>query len=79
MSRAPTGDARQLTLIDCFGLGVNGIIGIGIFVLPSALARRAGGASPLAWLIAGSLCALVALCFAEAAGRTDRSGGGPRC
>ena len=23
----------------------------------------------------GSLCALVALCFAEAAGRTDRSGG----
>jgi len=43
--------------------------------LPAALARRAGGRSPLAWLLVGGLCALVALCFAEAAGRTDRSGG----
>jgi amino acid transporter len=68
-------DTRQLTLLDCFGLGVNGIIGSGIFLLPAALYRRAGGASPLAWLLVGSLCALVALCFAEAAGRTDRSGG----
>ena len=68
-------EPRQLTLLDCFGLGVNGIIGNGIFLLPAALYRRAGGASPLAWLLVGSLCALVALCFAEAAGRTDRSGG----
>src|SRR5439155_20073871 len=60
---------------DCFGLGVNGIIGSGIFLLPAALARRAGGRSPLAWLLVGGLCALVALCFAEMAGRTDRSGG----
>ena len=37
--------------------------------------RRAGGASPLAWLLAGLICTLVGLCFAEAAGRTDRSGG----
>jgi basic amino acid/polyamine antiporter, APA family len=66
---------RQLTLLDCFGLGVNGIIGSGIFLLPAALARRAGGWSPLAWLLVGGLCALVALCFAEAAGRTDHSGG----
>lgn len=66
---------RQLTLIDCFGLGVNGIIGSGIFLLPAALQRRAGGQSPLAWLLVGSLCTLIALCFAEAAGRTDRSGG----
>jgi len=42
------GGARQLTLIDCFGLGINGIIGSGIFLLPSALQRRAGGHSPLA-------------------------------
>jgi amino acid transporter len=62
-------------LLDCFGLGVNGIIGSGIFLLPAALYRRAGGASPLAWLLVGGLCALVSLCFAEAAGRTNRSGG----
>lgn len=73
---SPPGRAgRQLTLIDCFGLGINGIIGSGIFFLPAALQRRAGGHSPLAWLVVGGLCTLVALCFAEAAGRTDRSGG----
>jgi amino acid transporter len=66
---------RQLTLVDCFGLGINGIIGSGIFLLPAALQRRAGGQSPLAWLAVGSLCTLIALCFAEASSRTDRSGG----
>lgn len=70
-----TSAKRELTLIDCFGLGINGIIGSGIFLLPAALQRRAGGHSPLAWLVVGSLCTLVALSFAEAAGRTDRSGG----
>ena len=66
---------RQLSLFDCFGIGINGIIGSGIFLLPTALHRRAGGRSPIAWLIAGALCVLVALCFAEAAGRTEKSGG----
>jgi len=28
---------RELTLIDCFALGINGIIGSGIFLLPAAL------------------------------------------
>ncbi|HXU70106.1 MAG TPA: APC family permease [Polyangia bacterium] len=66
---------RQLTLVDCFGLGINGIVGSGIFLLPAALQRRAGSQSPLAWLVVGALCTLIALCFAEAASRTDRSGG----
>ena len=66
-----TRPARQLTLIDCFGLGINGILGSGIFLLPAASQRRAGSHSPLAWLVAGSLCTLIALCFAEAASRTS--------
>ncbi len=66
---------RQLTLLDCLGIGINGIIGSGIFFLPAALSRAAGGRAPLAWLVVGGLCCLVALCFAEAAARTDRSGG----
>jgi amino acid transporter len=69
------GQRRELTLLDCLGLGINGVVGSGIFLLPAVLYRRAGGASPLAWLIVGGLCTLVALCFAEAAGATDRSGG----
>lgn len=66
---------RQLTLLDCLGIGINGIVGSGIFLLPAALWRYAGGKAPLAWLLVGGLCCLVALCFAEAAARTDRSGG----
>lgn len=72
MSAAPK---RQLTLLDCFGIGINGIIGSGIFLLPSTLARRAGGASPLSWLVVGGLCTLVAITFAQAAARTELSGG----
>ena len=43
--------------------------------MPAALQRRAGAQSPLAWLAVGTLCTLIALCFAEASSRTDRSGG----
>lgn len=68
-------EKRQLTLIDCLGIGINGIVGSGIFLLPAALWRRAGSQAAWAWLVAGGLCCLVALVFAEAAGRTDRSGG----
>lgn len=75
MTADSSGRKRELTLLDCFGLGVNGIIGSGIFLLPSTLYRRAGGRSPLAWLLVGGLCVLVALCFAEAAARTEKSGG----
>ena len=57
-------DARRLTLLDCVGIGVNGIIGMGIFLLPAAVYRHAGGRSPLAWLLCGALCFLVGLCFA---------------
>lgn len=57
------------------GIGINGIVGSGIFLLPAVLWRAAGGQAPLAWLIVGGLCCLVALCFAEAAARTERSGG----
>lgn len=68
-------DARRLTLLDCVGIGVNGIIGMGIFLLPAAVFRHAGGRSPLAWLLCGALCFLVGLCFAEASSTTARSGG----
>lgn len=80
-SSPPSADAaadaarRQLSLIDCFGIGINGILGSGIFFLPAVVHRAAGGRAYLAWLLVGGLCSLVALCFAEAASRTDRSGG----
>lgn len=66
---------RELTLMDCLGIGVNGIIGSGIFVLTAQVARQGGGKAPFAWLLTGGVCILVALCFAEASARTEKSGG----
>jgi hypothetical protein len=40
-------EAHSSSVVDCFGLGVNGILGSGIFLLPAALQRRAGSHSPL--------------------------------
>ena len=64
-----------MTLVDCVGLGINGIIGTGIFLLPAKVYRHAGGLSWAAWLAIGGVCLLWGLCFCEAAGRADRNGG----
>ena len=54
---------------------VNGVIGSGIFGLPSAVAALTGVWSPLAVLIAGACVFLVLLCFAEVGSRFDEAGG----
>jgi amino acid transporter len=66
---------RTLGLFDVVCIGLNAIVGSGVFALPDDLYRALGIWSPLAFV----LCALglgpVALCYAEAAGRVDRTGG----
>jgi APA family basic amino acid/polyamine antiporter len=52
--------AFQLTL---FGIGC--IIGTGIFVLTSAGAQKAGPGLMLSFVIAGAVCVVAALCYAE--------------
>ena len=54
---------------------VNGVIGSGIFGVPSAVAALTGAWSPLAVLIAGACVFLVILCFAEVGSRFDEAGG----
>ena len=54
--------AIQLTL---FGIGC--IIGTGIFVLTAAGAQKAGAGLMLAFVIAGAVCVVAALCYAEIA------------
>src|SRR5689334_17499644 len=66
---------NRMTLVDLVGLGINGIIGTGIFLLPAKVFRNAGGLSWAAWLAIGAVCLLVGLCFCEASGRADRNGG----
>ena len=66
---------RALTTWDVVAIGVNGVIGGGIFLAPATVARLAGGWSTAVYLFSGALVALIALCFAEVGGRLGRSGG----
>jgi amino acid transporter len=67
--------ARELSLLDAVGIGINGIVGSGIYLLVAPLARAGGGSSVFGVLGCGALCVLIALCFAELSSMYDRSGG----
>jgi APA family basic amino acid/polyamine antiporter len=66
---------KKLSTFDVFCLGVNAIIGSGIFLMPGILAREAGPASIAAFLVCGMLLISVALCYAELGGMYSRNGG----
>jgi amino acid transporter len=66
---------RSLGLFDVTCIGLNAIVGSGIFVLPDDLYRDMGALSPLAFLLCAVGLLPVALCYAEAASRVDQSGG----
>src|SRR6202008_216901 len=61
--------AVQLTM-----LGVGAVIGTGIFVLTAEAAQKAGPGMMLSFIIAGVVCAVAALCYAEMASMVPVSG-----
>lgn len=61
--------AFQLTM-----LGVGAVIGTGIFVLTAEAAQKAGPGMMMAFVIAGFVCAVTALCYAELASMVPVSG-----
>jgi APA family basic amino acid/polyamine antiporter len=61
--------AFQLTM-----LGIGAIIGTGIFVLTAEAATKAGPAMMVSFIIAATVCALAALCYAEMASMIPVSG-----
>jgi basic amino acid/polyamine antiporter, APA family len=56
-------------------LVINSIVGSGIFGLPSLAAGYVGRRSPLAFLLAAGVVAVIMACFAEVASRFGESGG----
>ena len=66
---------RALGRGDLTALAVNGIIGAGIFGLPSAVAGLLGGASPIAFVACAGIVAIIVLCFAEIASHFTETGG----
>ncbi|MBS0395836.1 MAG: amino acid permease [Proteobacteria bacterium] len=61
--------AFQLTM-----LGIGAIIGTGIFVLTAEAAQKAGPGMMLSFVIAGFVCAVTALCYAELTSMVPVSG-----
>ncbi len=67
--------SRSMTLFDVVCLGINGIIGAGIFLLPGKLAAVSGPFSIIIFVICGFLCLAIALCFVEMGGIYQETGG----
>ena len=66
---------RSLGLATVVSLGLNGVIGSGVFFMPGSGAEKMGPAVLLALVIGGLLCFLISLCFAEVGGRFRSTGG----
>jgi APA family basic amino acid/polyamine antiporter len=65
---------RSLGGFQLMMLGVGAIIGTGIFVLTAEAAQKAGPGMMISFVIAGSVCAVTALCYAELAAMVPVSG-----
>ncbi|QDY79566.1 amino acid permease [Streptomyces qinzhouensis] len=66
---------KSLSALDLTVFGVGVIIGTGIFVLTGAVAKEnAGPATSLAFVVAGIVCGLAALCYAEFASTVPVAG-----
>ena len=66
---------RAVGLAGLTAIALNGVVGSGIFILPATVYAVAGAASPMAYLLAALLTALVVACFAEAGSRAEETGG----
>src|SRR5262245_63338212 len=69
------GLVRDLRFWDVTAIGINGVIGGGIFVLPATVAHLLGTAAPFAYLLSAIVVSLVALCFALAGTHFTAAGG----
>lgn len=66
---------RELGRWDLTAIGVNQVLGSGVFLIPASLAAQVGGWSWMAVGLVGVLAMLIALNFAEAGSRFDGTGG----
>lgn len=66
---------RALGRWDLTAIGINQVIGVSIFLIPSQLVALIGNWSPIAFVLAGLASLAVALCFAEVGSRFEGTGG----
>jgi amino acid transporter len=66
---------RTLSAFDVTCIGLNAIVGSGIYLFPGKLAAALGPASTFAWLLTAMLCLPLAFSFAALGAHEERSGG----
>ena len=66
---------RVLRTPEVLFIGINGVVGGGIFLLPGQVAQSAGAAAVWAYQAAGFVVVLIGLSFAEVSTMYDRTGG----
>ena len=76
MQNKPDADlVRGIRRWDLVAIAINGIIGAGIFGLPSRVYSLIGTYSLIAFVVCALVVALIILCFAEVSSRFDDTGG----
>lgn len=66
---------RALTTFDVTCIGVNAIVGSGVYLFPGKLSAELGALSIASWLLTGALCLPLAFTFAALGRMETRSGG----
>jgi APA family basic amino acid/polyamine antiporter len=74
-SLSPEGLVRGIRRWDLVAVTINGIIGAGIFGLPSKVYGLIGGYSLIAFVVCALVVMLIILCFAEVGSRFEETGG----
>ncbi|HEY7545796.1 MAG TPA: amino acid permease, partial [Blastocatellia bacterium] len=69
------GLVRGIRRWDLVAMSINGIIGAGIFGLPSKVFKETGAYSLIAFAACALVVSLIVLCFAEVGSRTSETGG----
>lgn len=72
---SPAGLVRGIRKWDLVAVTINGIIGAGIFGLPSKVYALIGGYSLIAFVVCALVVMLIILCFAEVGSRFNETGG----
>lgn len=74
-SRTSGSQTRTIGLISAAAIGIGGMVGGGIFAVLGIAAEDAGGATPLAFSIAGAIAAITAYSYSKLSVRFQSAGG----
>lgn len=75
MSDPEDGGSRSIGVLGAAAIGIGGMVGGGIFAVLGVASEQAGGATPIAFAVAGSVAALTAVSYSRLSVRFQSAGG----